>query len=320
MYALNFNVDPRGLDRGGKVWPTGAAVAMRRLRTALFGATALALCAAPAAAGILFSGTATSSGPITVTDIANGANFNPFNGLYNVQIHGGCSGCLTLTLPGAVATPGFGISVVSSPFNYISPSPADGTQSAIPVAGGVDFEHYGGYGDVLMGSAGQLTALLGGSNNFNGFSVWAAPGGSTATLEFDLDQFATSNLITLPTNTPLYLDITGQTAAPITLADLTPGQTPDFQTFAAPYSVDFTVTLTDTPYAPTAAGTGTGTGGTPGGVPEPTTWALLLCGAGLAGGLLRRARSRSPARPGFAATSNVRRIEAPGSAPTAWLG
>ncbi|MBX3483803.1 PEPxxWA-CTERM sorting domain-containing protein [Phenylobacterium sp.] len=40
----------------------------------------------------------------------------------------------------------------------------------------------------------------------------------------------------------------------------------------------------------TGDGTGGGTDGGPGGVPEPATWALMICGFGLAGAGLRRSR------------------------------
>lgn len=246
-------------------------------------------------ATVLYTASGTSDGQVSMTDVGNLGGFT--FGFYHVQVHGGC-GCMTFTLPGGSPTAGGIFSVVSSPFNFISNPPISNDPtanniSAMPfgsAAPGVYFEQFGGFGAVGLGT-GVFTPLniLGGANNFEGFTVYATPGGNTATFEFDLDQFATSSLLTLP-NVPLYLDITGTTLTPVGLTDLTPGQHPDFLTFTTPLTVDFTVTLSDTKFSPIPTG-----GGPIGGVPEPATWALLILGFAAVGGALRRSRRLRPA-------------------------
>lgn len=266
-------------------------------------AMAVALGAATAAqATDFFTATGVPPGAVSIVPIGSLGGFT--FGFYHVQVGGGCGGCLTETTPGAAAGT-FSFGLVSAPFNFItdppiSSDPAENNHSAVPVgssAPGVYVEHFGGFGDVNIGSGGSEASsdLLGGANNFEGFSIYAAPGSSSATYEFDLDGFATSSLLTLPSG-PLYLDITGTTASPVALTDLTPGQSPDFLTFTEPMKVDFTLTLTDTPFSPGAA-IGGGPGPGPGlpGVPEPASWVLMLAGFGATGLMLRRRRDTGAA-------------------------
>jgi hypothetical protein len=111
------------------------------------------------------------------------------------------------------------------------------------------------------------------------------PGTNTIDIEFDLDQFATSGLVSLPANTPLYLDIVATTSAPVSVSDLTPGGPHHYYSFTTPITFDYTTTLTDTPLSQTL--------GQAGGVPEPASWALLLLGFGGIGAQLRRRKARS---------------------------
>jgi len=238
-------------------------------------------CYSPAQAAVIFTATATTPATVTLSDQIRGPSF--FFGLYAVQVFGGCSQCLPATTPGGESLGTFGLSIVSGSFNYLSTNPADGTQSAIPAAGGY-YEHFAGYGDVIIAPLFNGPSLLKGANNFFGFSVYAAPGSNTATFEFDLDSFADSDLLDLPSK-PLYLDVTGTTASPVSITDLTPGANPDYLTFTAPLTIDFTVTLSDTPFVPDSVTPPTSD------VPEPWSWTILAAGlVGLLG--LRRRGSR----------------------------
>jgi len=243
-----------------------------------------AVCFSPAQAAVIFTATATAPASVTLSDQIRGPSF--FFGIYAVQVFGGCTQCLPATTPAGQSLGTFGLSVVSAPFNYLSTSPADGTQSAIPSAGGY-YEHFAGYGDVTLAPLLNGPALLKGANNFFGFSIYAATGSNSATFEFDLNNFASSDILDLP-SVPLYLDITGTTATPVAITDLTPGANPDYLTFTAPLTVDFTVTLSDTPFTPSSVTPPTN------GVPEPWTWTIMLAGlSGMTG--LRRAK-RSPCK------------------------
>ena len=69
----------------------------------------------------------------------------------------------------------------------------------------------------------------------------------------------------------------------MSITDLTPGAHPDYLTFTAPLTVDFTVTLSDTPFVPDTVTPPTSD------VPEPWSWTMLAAGlVGLLG--LRRPR------------------------------
>ena len=248
---------------------------------------------ATAQAADLMDGISTSAGQVSMVDLANFGGFT--FGYYHVQVTGGCA-CMTFSVAGGAPTTGGVFSVASSPFNYITNppitnDPIGNNQPAIPygsAAPGVYYEHFGGFGTVLLGTSVYTPYdLLGGGSNFEGFSVYATPGGNTATFEFDLDQYASSSVLNLGSG-PLYLDITGTTTSPVGLTDLTPGQHPDYLTFTDPLSVDFTLTLRDTPFSPVPADGGPGPG-LPG-VPEPMTWALMLTGFGGVGLMLRRRR------------------------------
>jgi hypothetical protein len=262
-------------------------------------AIALSLGAGTAAqAADLLTGTSTSAGQVSMVDLANFGGFT--FGFYHVQATGGCGGCMTYALPGGSPTAGGSFSVASSPFNFITDpaitnDPTANNQSAMPFgssAPGVYVEHFGGFGTVILGTSVFTPGnLLTGGSNFEGFSVYAAPGSNTATFEFDLDQYATSSLLNLGSG-PLYLDITGTTTSPVALTDLTPGQHPDFLTFTDPLTVDFTLTLRDTPFSPVPAAGGGGTGSGLPGVPEPMTWMLMLTGFGGVGLMLRRRRGQ----------------------------
>ncbi len=238
----------------------------------------------PSQAEVLFTATQVAPGSVTMTDQnLSGPTFGFFSGTYDLQITARCGGCLAATAPDGSSLGTFDMQIASGPFNFLSKVPSDGTQSAIPV-GGTDFVHFGGFGTVLIpNSINFNNFLIGGGSNFEGFSVYGTPGSSTATIELDLDSFVTSNLLTLPKE-PLYLYITGPTATALSLVDLTLGQTPDFQTFLTPLTVDFTVTLSDTPFSPSDTTTTTTS------VPEPWTWTLMLAGLlGLAALTRRRA-------------------------------
>jgi hypothetical protein len=243
-------------------------------------ATAAALGAAqPAGAATLFTASSTSAGSFGVHEpIGHSFSF----GYYDIQISGGCLDCITASAADGSPLGVFGFSTVSGPFNYIT-NPTGTTQSALPAGGGQYSEHLEGYGtfDITPPYTHPGPVLLGGGSNYFGVTIYATPGSNTATFEFDLDQYATSGALSLPAK-PLYLDVTGTTSSPVTLASLTASGPPIYA--FAPITIDFNVRLTDTPYSPVA--------GPPPGVPEPRTWSMMLVGFAAAGAMVR-ARRRS---------------------------
>jgi hypothetical protein len=247
-------------------------------RGVLLGAAAGAmLVALPAGAATLFTASA-SGGSFTLSEpIGHGFSF----GYYGVQIHGACFACVAASAPDGSSLGTFGFSTVSGPFGYIT-NPSGTTQSALPAGGGQYSEHFEGYGTFDITPTTNGPVLLGGASNYFGVTVFAAPGSSTAIFEFDLDQYATSDLVSLPSK-PLYLDVTGTTAAPVTLGALEDGN-PPILAFNAPLTVDFDVKLTDTPYSPVAG---------PSGAPEPKTWAMMMLGLAAVGTVIRSRRRRT---------------------------
>jgi hypothetical protein len=246
--------------RGRRLIATMASVA----------AAALAFAAQPAAASTLFNADV-GAGAFTLTETL-GHDFS--FGYYYVQIHGQCFACVTATAPDGSSLGTFSFQTISGPFGYIANLPD--AKTAMPAGGGYYSEHFDGYGTFDIDPPFNGPSLLNGGSNYFGVTVFAKPGSSMATFEFDLDQYATSDLIKLP-NKPLYLDITGKTTSPITLASLTGDMNPIYA-FAGPITVDFSIKLTDTPFSP----------GTGAALPEPGTWALMLAGFGALGGALRR--------------------------------
>jgi hypothetical protein len=259
------------------------ALRASRRRARIAGAAAALALALPglAQATNYFTATASSDTSFTMNDVL----FKGFSfGYYDVRFSGGCfAQCITAT--GANGTPlgAFNFSMSGSPWSYLIDPVFDPTTTTVAVAPGGNYEHFEGYGGVNMlgGVFGNGPALLGGGPNFSAFSIYADPGASTATVEFDLDQFAKSDVIALPSG-PLYLQITGSTANPVSLYNLTPDRVHPLYTFTTPMTFDFTVTLSDTPFSRVIGGGG--------GAPEPATWGLMLLGFAGAGIALRRGR------------------------------
>ena len=160
-------------------------------------ALAIAVAAPAAATTTYFSGDA-GSNSFTISD----ALFTAFNfGFYDVQVHGGCAQCVNAVDSAGNPLGTFGFSVVSGPFNYLTNPPSGTTQSAVPGYGGY-YEHMDGYGTVLMQPLFNGPALLTGGNDFLGLSIFGTPGASTATVEFDLNNSASSGVVNLPTDRP----------------------------------------------------------------------------------------------------------------------
>jgi hypothetical protein len=253
----------------------------KQLLVAAAGAAAIGLAASPSQATTYFSGDA-GTGSFQMSD----ALFLAFSfGYYDVQVHGGCFNCITAQDGASAAYPyTFGFSAVSGPFGYLTNPPSGTTQSALPGYGGA-YEHFDGYGTFdITNTDAQSPDLLNGASNYFGFSLFGTPGSNTITIEFDLDQYATSDLVNLPSDRPLYLDVTATTPTPLTLTDLTPTGPTRNWTFTTPIDFDFTTTLTDVSYAQ-AFGLGGG-----GAVPEPAAWNLMIVGFGALGAAMRRQR------------------------------
>lgn len=266
-----------------------------RRRLGLAGAAAAALMlAAPglAQATTYFTATASAGSTFTVQDVL----FHGFSfGDYQVRVTGGCfANCITATAGNGAALGTFNFSMSGSPWSNLYDPVGNPSALSVPAGPNGGFEHFDGFGGVNMlgGDFGNGPALLGGGPNFSGFSIYATAGQSTATIEFDLDQFVTSQVLTLP-NAPLYLQITGATATPVGVSNITPDRMTPVYTFDTPMTWDFTMVLTDTPFTPTTGGGGGGGGG----VPEPAAWTLMLLGFVTAGLALRR---RRPATATFA--------------------
>ncbi|MDB5428378.1 MAG: hypothetical protein JWR43_2353 [Phenylobacterium sp.] len=242
-----------------------------------------------------FTGTASAGSTFSLNDqLFNGFSFN----YYGVVFRGGCSSCITATAADGSALGTFNFAIGGSPWSYLQDPliyPQTTTQGVAP---GGSYEHFEGYGnvDILAAPYGVGPSLLGGGGNFDAFSIYATPGSSTATIEFDLDQYATSGLITLP-SVPLYLQITASTASPVTLTNLTPDRAVPVYSFTTPMVFDFTVALSDTRFSPSGGGSLPGGDGGGGGIPEPATWTMLLAGFAATGAALRRRRRSLSAVP-----------------------
>jgi hypothetical protein len=253
-------------------------VSRSRARRTLALAAAVALgCASAADATTYFTATSSAGSSISMSNLL----FTSFdNGFYDVRFAGACTSCITATSGTGSALGTFDFSMNGLPWSYIQDPvlyPDNGTRA---YSGGS--EVFGGYGGVgITKGAANLF-----SGDFDFATIFATPGDSTATAQFEFEQpNIQSNVFDLTHVGPLYLIITGATAAPVSLTDLVAYGGTTLQTLSAPMTIDYTVTLTDTPYTPETDG-----GGTPGGVPEPGTWLLMLLGAGGMGLALRRRR------------------------------
>ena len=140
----------------------------RRLVAGAAGAASLALAAGPSQATVYFSGDA-GTGSFQMSD----ALFRAFSfGFYDVQVHGGCFDCITAVDGAGNPIAGtFGFSTVSGPFGYLTNPPSGTTQSALPGFGGA-YEHFDGYGTFDIAPPFSGPALLGGSSNYFGFSLF----------------------------------------------------------------------------------------------------------------------------------------------------
>jgi hypothetical protein len=239
-------------------------------------ATAALGAASAANATTYFTATSSSGSSISMSELLF-TSFN--NGFYDVRFAGQCNTCITATSGGGTALGTFNLALNGSPWSYIQDPYLYPNNGTLAYAGGS--EVYGGFGSVSITN--------GASNLVSGFfdyaTIFATPGASTATVQFKSESpnLFTSNAVSLGSG-PLYLIITGATSSPVSLNPLVDAGGVTHQTYA-PMTIDYTVTLTDTPFTP-------GTGGTGGNVvPEPGTWALLLLGAGATGLALRRRRT-----------------------------
>jgi len=242
----------------------------------------LALLAAPAAqATTYFTATASPGTSFTLSDVL----FQGFSfGFYDVRFSGACSQCIAATGADGQSLGTFNFQIGGSPWSYLQDPLLYPTTATRSYANGS--EYFEGFGQVLfLNDAFTGPHLLSGNGNFSGFSIYASPGAGTATVEFNLDQFAHSDLVDLPSG-PLYLQITGVTGEPVSIVNLTPDRVNPVYTVKTPLTFDFTVTLSDTRFTP-----GGGNGDTGGGpVPELHSWALMIAGFAATGSILRRRR------------------------------
>ncbi len=135
------------------------------------------------------------------------------------------------------------------------------------------------YSQQFSFSGGSFSLTNGSSNllsgSFNGFSVYAQPGSSSATIQFDLTN-ASSNVSTLP-STPYFI-VTGTTTSPVSISTMSIPVAPYSLTNFNPMTIDWSAKLSNTPYSVSS-------------VPEPGEWALMLSGLGLMGFMVRRKKS-----------------------------
>ncbi len=128
---------------------------------------------------------------------------------------------------------------------------------------------FSGYFSLTNGSSNLL------SGPFRGFSIYAQPGSSSATIQFDF-TWASSNVSTLPANP--YFIVTGTTTSPVSLSTMSIPVAPYSWTNFNPMTIDWSAKLSNTPYSVNS-------------VPEPGEWALMLSGLGLMGFMVRRKKS-----------------------------
>lgn len=259
--------------------PTRTRRSRQRL-AATAGVIAAALTFAGAAHAMTYF-TATSS-PGTSFTLSN-LLFNSFSfGFYDVRFAGQCSSCISATGANNAALGTFNFALQGLPWSYIQDPVLYPNATTRPYSGGS--ERYEGFGEVdFSGVAGGPSLLS--SGIFDVATIFATPGASSATVQFELDpQYFQSGVLNLP-QTPLYLQITGSTATPVSLVDLTPNLPTPTWTYNTPMTFDFSVVLTDTPFTP-----GGGGSGVRGAAPEPAAWALMLVGFAGMGAVLRRRR------------------------------
>ena len=113
------------------------------------------------------------------------------------------------------------------------------------------------------------------SGNLNGVSIYAQPGSSSATIQFDLTN-ASSNVSTLPANP--YFIVTGTTTSPVSISTVSIPVSPYSWTNFNNMTIDWSAKLSNTPYSVSS-------------VPEPGEWALMLSGIGLMGFIATRRKT-----------------------------
>ena len=246
----------------------------RTRRLAIQAALIAAACVAPpAGATTFFTGSGSSAFVFSSWDIPSGT-FGFVYEYYDTSTVCGTTCMAVTSASGAsLGTASFGVGG-----NYYFSNVGNGEPATL-VAPSVYVEKLLPFG----GGSGNLSmSLLSGGTLLNaaitGFSVYATPGMSDPVIEYDLTTPSSTVLGALPTT--LYLDVTGTTTAPLSLSPFSGN--PSGQIING-FTIDWTSTLTDTPYSPTASTSIPG-------VPEPSSFGLLAAGLGAMGWAVRRRR------------------------------
>jgi hypothetical protein len=255
----------------------GPLAAPRRLavQLALIGAAVAA--ANPAAATTYFTGSGDSSFVFGAWNLSTGT-FGFVYQYYDADTACG-STCMAVTTADGTS---LGTSSLGIGGNYYFSNVGNGEPATL-IAPSVYVEKLvpfgGGTGSVGLDLASGATLL---NASVTGYSVYATPTMSDPVIEFDLTKPTSQVLGTLAST--LYLDVTGTTTAPVTLSPFSGN--PSGQNING-FTIDWTATLSDTPYSPTS--------GSPPpivpDVPEPSTYGLLLAGLGVLGWAVRRRRT-----------------------------
>lgn len=198
------------------------------------------------------------------------------------EVYANCTACVIATS----TTGNIVKNVGTSNLNVVTTSGVPVNQAAPALPGSSVYSQQFIFGGSLALTDGNGNNFL--SANFNGLSIYAQPGSSSATVQFDLIS-ASSNVFSLPASP--YFIVTGTTTGPVPISTKSIPVAPYSWTNFDSMTIDWTAKVSSTPYAVDA-------------VPEPSEWALFASGLGLVGFIAKRRFSRSRPTSDSALTGN----------------